>query len=145
MMRRGAAVAVGLALALGGVALMYTDRAAQAPRHWEQVEGVVLSSAVKESDGRRFAEIQFEYEVGGQKVLARQLHFAPGEVDRMPGELPRGKMVTVWFDPMRPEQSRLMPGERANWRWPVAAAMLGAGLGLALHGLRRRRPPPAPA
>lgn len=140
-MHRGIAIGIGLALALSGAVLMFTPGSAKVPRYWEQADGVVLSSEVRETGGRRFAEIRFEYEVGGRKVLARQLHFTPGEVDKAPGELPRGKKVKVWFDPAKPEQSRLVAAEGANWRWIASAVLLGGGLGLALHGARRRKAP----
>lgn len=132
------AILAGVVLAAAGSYLIYTGRATRVPGYWEKTEGVVERSEIRAADDRRIAEIQFSYQAGGQRVLGRQLHFTPAEVDRVMRDLPQGKRITVYYDPARPENSRLGEPRQAAWRWAIAAALLGAGVGLALHGMRRR-------
>jgi hypothetical protein len=128
-------ILAGLALIGGGVVLIYTGRVSRVPRYWERAEGFVISSQVRDSNARRIGEVEFQYEIDGRKVLGRQLQFV--DPDRTVGDLPRGKKVVVRYDPAQPEHSRLEEGERLTWRWAIAAALLGSGIGLLLWGVRR--------
>ena len=133
--KKWAPIAAGLALAASGVALLFTGRVSRVPRYWEQAEGVVITSQVRETKERRIGEIEFQYEIGGRKVLGRQLHFADPE--RAVRDLPRGRKVVVRYDPAQPENSRLDEGERLTWRWAIAAVLLGGGVALLLWAIRR--------
>ena len=133
--KKAIAVGAGLAMAVGGSLLLYAGRASRVPRYWEQTQGVVTSSQVRESNGRRIGEIEFQYQVAGRRVLGRQLHFVDAE--RAVRDLPNGKQVSVRYDPAQPEHSRLDEGERLTWRMAIAAALVGGGIGLFFWGLRR--------
>jgi hypothetical protein len=118
-----------------GALLLYTGRVSRVPSYWEKSEGVIISSLVRETNGRRIGEIQFQYEVAGQRVLGRQLHFL--DADRAVRDLPNGKKVVVHYDPAQPEHSRLDEAQQLTWRLAIAAMLMGGGIGLALWGIRR--------
>jgi hypothetical protein len=127
-------------MVLAGVALLvYAGRESRAPSYWEQADGVVLASEAKQSNGRRYAEIRFQYEAYGRKVLGRQLQFGPGSVDDIVSANPPGKGIAVRYDPAQPEHSLVVTSQRMNWRWGVSAVLIGCGVALALWGVRRRQ------
>jgi hypothetical protein len=133
------AAAAGLALTAAGAVLLYTGRVRKAPDYWERVEGRVVSSEVKEANGRRYAEIRFEYEAFGRKVLGRQLQFGPGPVRDIAAAHPPGKPIAVRYDPAQPEHAMVSAEPGPSWRWGIAAVLMGGGVALLLWGMRRRQ------
>jgi hypothetical protein len=136
--RRPAVAVAGLALVVAGSVLLYTGEASKAPRYWERADATIIGSEVKQSGTRPYAEIRFEYQVYGRKVLGRQLQFGPGPPGDIAAAFPVGKSVEVRYDPAQPEHSMLITGGGPSWRRGIAAVLMGAGVAIALWGMRRR-------
>lgn len=114
----------------------------RASLQWPTVEGTVLDARFDEQtrhdeDGGETtaysAHLHFQYFVKGRRYLSRHFTYRPvrslGQRDAyaLLQGLHRGKVVTVHYDPQRPERAVVLPGiDSVNqWRlggWLVATA-----------------------
>jgi uncharacterized protein DUF3592 len=113
---------------------------------WQTAAGTVLDTRLVSSSGsgrnsgtRYSAHVAYMYNVGGQSFVGDKLSFGRltrgsgyDDSQRLLQRYRRGTVVTIHYDPMRPERSVLEPG----WTWgSVMMAAMGtlfALLGLAI-------------
>ena len=118
---------------------------ARASSSWPSVIGsITKSQVVKKAGSRYFPDIAYSYQINGRAFTGTRIRASHGEFDRREAAdqvidgLGVGQEVSVYHDPIHPEQSVLQPG--ADFReyvlLCVPIGMLVAGLWL-VRGLLR--------
>jgi len=112
---------IGIGVTVLGVILLWKALSSQA---WPSVKGRIISASLeKEKVGRReiFREqIQYVYHVEGKKFVGDRVSLTPRlatlglPTRQMTNKYPKGALVTVYYNPSRPEESVLEPGFNAN-------------------------------
>lgn len=127
-MRRWVVIGLGLVFLVLGLVLCLvigkpTVDMAKASKSWPTTDGEVIESRVKRVKSNRRkgdsyqVEIIFEYEVEGQRWTSNRPWFGsdiatndPNMVQGFVNECPKGKDVTVYYDPENPAEAVLQPG-----------------------------------
>jgi len=130
--RAGLILAVSLLLAaLTGAQLIRilrlhrTMNAAAASRKWPTVEGRVLSSGIKESQGAGWFKnipesefkLEYSYTIDGQSYTGSRIYFGYGperereRADDLAADYPAGKNVVVHYQPAQPAECALETGQ----------------------------------
>ncbi len=147
--------AVGLVVAGFGVnELTQADASAS----WPSVAGTVVSSQVKKSTSSRgtgrkrrrstshSASIVYEYTVDSRKHTAKRVSFgatssSASSAREIVSRYPKGKAVTVYYDPADPERAVLEPGTSGGTYIPLGVGVVFAAIGgyMAVGGLLVRK------
>lgn len=124
----------GIIITLAGIKFIHN---AQESLHWPKTEGVITQSFMDwDRERHHFANIKYEFVVNGEKITGFQI--SAKNVNKSSEELlreyPKGKKVTVYYDPVDPVNSLLEPGY--SWQ-SYQAFVLGiiiilAGIGVLL-------------
>lgn len=91
---------------------------------WPTTEGLIVASSVEEhghlkTDGRSptfHAKVAYEYKLGGQRYESSQLSYKSygtskaARAKRIVEKYPVGTEVTIYYNPMKPDQAVLEPG-----------------------------------
>ena len=142
-------LAVGLAITSVG---LMQFRAARVSPGWPSIEGIVVDAVNLEEytiDGGYHYKpvVAFKYEVEGREYFSDRLTYGrkkfPDEafVDHVIRQYPAGMSVTVYYNPRRPRQAVLQPGDTSG-----TGVIAGTGIVIAVLSLfpivrgRRRDP-----
>ena len=130
-----------LALGAGSIywgGLLY--RQAEASQSWPSIDGLIVSSQIKENHDRvnvvtYNAAVEFAYDVEGNRYTSK--HASRGnssEAREVVNRYPAGKPVKVFYDPQKPDFGVLEPGVNADNYLVLAGglAMLLAGVVMAV-------------
>jgi hypothetical protein len=83
---------------------------------WPTAKGIVLNSEVKTSEGYYYPEIKYVFHVNGKKYESSNFDISDTESgDPLPSRkavkrYPKGKEVTVYYNPKNPDECVLEPG-----------------------------------
>lgn len=119
----------------------------QASRAWPTVLGMILDSSIRVEDDPDFEEkmnylrVRYEYQFEGTRYEGTRLKIGgvASSTDREGSQkrlmqYPTGKQVTVYVNPLKPDEATLEPG--INYTGVIAFALVGAILSAtALVGL----------
>ncbi|MGB4270391.1 MAG: DUF3592 domain-containing protein [Spirochaetota bacterium] len=104
----------GLVVTLAGIKMI---NEAKESLSWPHTEGVIVTSHmdkryVKGQGYQHFANITYEFEVGGEKYRGSQISFKNLDIpdEELLRLYPLGKKVKVYYDPDDPSYSLLEPG-----------------------------------
>lgn len=115
-----ALVASGIVLLVGLVMIVRAFRADRPLRRWPHVTGTIsqASRAHLADDGRQWWNVRVTYRLPtGEEVGSWARQIASGDLDRRTGET-----VDVWYDPRRPQRSRVvLGGATPASPWPTYA------------------------
>lgn len=108
--------------------------------NWHSTEGTVIESRVIIGSARyssvRSPRIKYDYEVNGNMYRSKRVSYANvwtninNDVYEFISLYPVGSRVTVYYDPVKPSQSVLVPG--SHWRAFIWSSL---GLPIILFGL----------
>ncbi|MBI5450603.1 MAG: DUF3592 domain-containing protein [Gammaproteobacteria bacterium] len=124
----------GLATTVWGWTILAQSRAR---RRWQRTPGCIIGHTSPEQEQARddlLPDILFSYRVNGCDYQ-RRLEFPSGTCPSPEltasylKKYPDGAVVVVYFDPARPEQATLEPGQHSDW------LVLALGLAATLLGL----------
>jgi hypothetical protein len=112
---------IGLGISILGVKLIWEAYESQ---NWPSVQGKIISPPVERESTRLKigfrTRIQYAYEAGGKRFLGDRIALGPlvglyGPSDKhLARKYPKETIVTVYYNPIRPEQSVLEPGFNRN-------------------------------
>lgn len=122
-------------------------RQASVVRRWRTTYGIVVSSEVVQSVGADeegsvwWPEVQYEYEVGGQRLRGRQIQATTaslsgnrGAAQKLAARYPVGERVRVAFDPADPTSAALAKGTSRGWLLLVVGGLATLVAACALLG-----------
>lgn len=135
-------------VALGAFLLIYglrSKRKAGASQGWPSVQGQIVTSEVKQSishddDGGQsvsyYPAVQYAYQVNGQGYMGKQISFGgtlggndPAKAQAKLAPYPPNAMVTVYYDPAKPQDAVLERSSGgATWAIAVGAVVLALSL-----------------
>jgi len=138
-----------LCLALGSWILGYCGSMvllANASGSWPQVPGQVLESEYDWKKQTGDVRIRYRYEVSGRSYVSQQVSF---DVFMTPGgrgkprtvwlRYPPKKLVSVYYNPQRPEQAILEPGDYGQFAFPALGGFGAVAFGFVLLGMSAYR------
>ena len=128
-------------------------------RHWQAVPCEILAGEFATSDGERWLDLQYRYEIDGRSYTGGTLDLMPGSMgddvvweEQLLARHPPGSTAECWVDPDDPQRSVLdrEHGSHVSGRLLLMAfpfGFIGAGFAYALvggflRGIRERRPAP---
>lgn len=130
-------VAVGFLVGVGGLVLTAREYLrGRATAKWPTTEGVVVETRVEESGGGEGFSykpvVVFRYQVAGAEYTSDRLSFGDditngshSEAERLVSALPKGRPVTVRYDPTDPGRAVLVAGVPAGWlKWSAGFSVL---------------------
>lgn len=100
----------GIVITLAGIKLIYNARE---NLYWPKTEGVITQSFMNWDRNRHhYADITYEFIVNGEKIRGFQISSKDfnKSSEELLREYPKGKKVTVYYDPDDPVNSYLEPG-----------------------------------
>ena len=122
-------------------------------KNWPTVDGVIITSqteqqtstsgegANKKTTVKSVPKIVYQYQVGGQPYDSTKISFSSpsGNADRIVARYPKGKAVRVYYNPDKPKQAVLVPGDAGLNFVPYifAGVFILLGVGIATQ-LRKR-------
>jgi hypothetical protein len=131
-------VLVGMALTGAGVRFIWKARHS---RTWPQTVGLIHLSEVKidnSGDGTTYqARVRYSYTVDGTNYQAGRVYFGDAlfsglkaHSDRIVRPYQKGEPITVYYNPRRPREAVLEPGQ--HWQslcgLPIGLLLLGMGI-----------------
>jgi len=128
-------VASVVLLSLGAVGAVWSSAGlikGRASKHWQPVSGKVVSLRWHSpSDGPNYPTIEYAFDYKGVEHKGNRIAFGPASTasSRLAG-LVAGDPITVYMDPVRPEETVIEPGPSR-----FAAGGLAISTGLVLVGL----------
>lgn len=112
---------------------------------WPSAQGVITDSSVTEShdkdgDREKHASVEYTYAVNGKSYKGHDVNVAAsGDADQIAAKYPKGKQVSVYYNPQKPEEAVLEQGGAGVWVWGAVGLGCLAYAGYVLIDRRKRR------
>lgn len=135
-------MAISMIFVLAGIAMAIIGynayKKGTASQKWPTTNGTVIHSEVekrtsttgsgtnKKKKVTHHARVSYSYSVGGENYTANRVQFgqASGNPHDIVSRYPKGKSITIYYDPETPDQAVLIPG--ANTMFSMGFMGLGA-------------------